>query len=99
MSEDNDLRIANLLTADAPLPQDPLFRVSVLERREHRRFQQRLFTMTGGALVIILISAFAIRIGTAALEPMGALAGGAALASAYLAFRRGLPQLLRRFTI
>jgi hypothetical protein len=98
MSEDTDLRIANLLNVDAPPPRDPVFRVSVLERREHRQFQRRLFTMLAGALVILLISTFAISIGAGALGPMGALAVAGAVATACLAFRRSLPQVLRRFT-
>jgi hypothetical protein len=99
MSEDKDVRIVDLLNADAPPRRDPLFRVSVLERREHRRFQRRLYTMLAGALLIILVSTFAIRIGAGGLGTMGALVVGAALASAYLAFRRSLPQILRRFSI
>jgi hypothetical protein len=99
MSEDRDDRIADLLREDAPPPRDPVFRLRVLERREQRRFQRRLFTMLAGVLMILLISTFALSIGPASLRTTGALVVGAALASAYLAFRGHLPRILRRFSI
>ena len=99
MSEDRDDRIVELLRADAPPARDPVFRVSVLERREQRRFQRRLYTMLAGALVILLVLTFAISMGAGTLGTMGALAVVAALGSAYLAFRSNLPQILRRFSI
>ncbi len=99
MREDKDDRIVELLRADAPPPRDPMFRVGVLERREHWQFQRRLCTMLAGALAIILVSVFAIGMGTGAMGSMGVLAVGAALASGYLAFRRSLPHILRRFGI
>lgn len=99
MREDTDDRIVELLRADAPPAHDPLFRLKVLERREQRQFQRRLYTMLAGALVIILMLAFARGIGTGAPGTMGALAVGAALASAYFAFRRSLLRILRRFSI
>jgi hypothetical protein len=98
MSEDRDDRLVEFLCAAAPPPRDPVFRLRVLERREHRQFRRRLFTMLAGVLVILLVSAFAIRMGGRALETMGALAVGAALASAYLAFRGRLLRILRRFS-
>jgi hypothetical protein len=60
---------------------------------------QRLFTMLAGVLAIILAAAFALRSGGGALVPTGAMAAGAALASAYLAFRGRLLEILRRFSI
>jgi hypothetical protein len=99
MSEDQDFRITGLLKADAPPPRDPVFRVSVLERREQKRFQRRLYTMLAGALVILLVATLAVNIRAGALGTMGVLAVGAALASAYVAFRGFLPQILRRFSI
>jgi hypothetical protein len=100
MSEDQDNRIVDLLREAAPPARDPMFRLKVLERREHRQFQRRSFTMLAGALVIILVSTFAINIGGRALETTGSLAVvGAALASGYLAFRGRLLGILRRFSI
>jgi len=99
MKKHQDLRIVDLFKAHAPPRRDAVFRISVLERREHRGFQQRIFAMFAGALAIMLVSAFAIRIGAAELGTMGTLVIGAALASSYFAFRRGLPQILRRYSI
>ena len=98
MSEDRDRRIGNLLRADAPPARDPVFRLRVLERREQRQFQRTLFTILAGALVIVLVSALGIGIGGGALEATGSLVVGAALASAWLAFRGRLLRVLRRFS-
>jgi hypothetical protein len=99
MSEDRDDRLVEFLRAAAPPARDPVFRLRVLERREHRQFQLRVFTMLAGVVVILLVSAFAMRIGGGALVPTSALAVGAALASAYLAFRGRFLRILRRFSI
>jgi hypothetical protein len=99
MSEDRDDRLVEFLCAGAPPPHDPVFRLRVLEQREHRQFRHRLYTILAGVLVILLVSAFAIRIGGGALEITGALVVGVAFASAYLAFRGRLLQILRRFSI
>ena len=99
MSEDRDDRIVQFLREAAPPARDPVFRLKVLERREQQQFQRRLFTMLGGALLIILASVFAIGIKGAALETAGVLITGAALASSYLAFRGRLLRILRRFSI
>jgi hypothetical protein len=55
--------------------------------------------MLAGVLVIILLSTFAICTGGGALGATGVLVAGAALASAYLAFRGRLLRILRRFSI
>jgi len=99
MSEDRDDRIVEYLRQAAPPARDPVFRLMVLERREQRQFQWRLFTMLAGVLVIILLSTFAISTGGGALGATGVLVAGAALASAYLAFRGRLLRILRRFSI
>ena len=99
MSEDRDGRIVEFLREQAPPARDSVFRVRVLERREHRQFQRRLFTMLAAALVIILVAAFGVSIGGAALETTGALVVGATLASAYVAFRGRLLWILRRFSL
>jgi hypothetical protein len=99
MSEDRDDRIVELLRAAAPPARDPVFRLKVLERREHRQFQRRLFTMLAGVLVILLGSTFAISIGGGALKTTGALVVATAIASGYLAFRGRLLRILMRFSI
>ncbi len=88
MSEDKDNRVADLLSQNAPPARDPMFRIKVLELREQRQFQRRSFIMLAGALVIVLVSILALSMGAAALKTTGILVVGAALATAYLAFRR-----------
>jgi hypothetical protein len=99
MSDDRDDRIAELLRASAPPARDPVFRLTVLERREQQQFQRRLFTMLGGLLVILLVATFAIGMRGGALKTTGALVVGTAFASTYLAFRGRFLRILRRFSI
>jgi hypothetical protein len=99
MSEDQDKRIADLLSQNAPPARDPMFRIKVLELREQRQFQRRSFIMLAGVLVIILASIFAVSIGTGALKMMGALVVGAALGTGYLAFRGRILHILRHFSL
>jgi hypothetical protein len=99
MSDDRNDRIGEFFRAQAPPVRDPAFRLRVLERREHRQFQRRLFSILAGALLIILISAFAVGFGQGSLATTGALSVGAAIASGYFAFRGRLLQILRRFSI
>lgn len=99
MSEELDRRIADLFHADAPPARDPVFRLKVLERRERRQFQRRVFTMLAGMVVILLVLTFAIGTGRGALPPTGVLVVGTAVATAYCAFRGRLRLILRRFSI
>lgn len=99
MSEDKDDRLAELLSAAAPPARDPVFRIKVLERREQRQFQRRSFTILAGALAILLLSMFSLDFEGGALTATGALVVVAALVSTYLAFRRHLPRILRRFSL
>jgi hypothetical protein len=99
MTEDKDQRIADLLRAVAPPARDPLFRIKVLERREHRQFQRRLFAMIVGVVVIILVATISISFGRGSMETAGVLAVGTALACSYLAFRGRVLRILRRFSL
>jgi hypothetical protein len=71
----------------------------VLERREQRQFQRRLYIMFAGVIAIVLVSTLAVTLGGAALETTGALVVGVAVASACLAFQHSLTQILRHFRI
>jgi hypothetical protein len=99
MSEDRDDRIAQFLRKQAPAARDPVFRLKVLERREQRQFQRRMFTMLAGLLVILLVSTFVIGMGSSALKTTTALVIGTTLGSAYFAFRGQFLRILRRFSI
>lgn len=99
MSEQKDNRVANFLNQNAPPARDPMFRIKVLELRERRQFQQRSFIMLAGALVIVLVSMFALSVGAGALKTTGVLLVGASLSTAWLAFRGRLISTLRRFSL
>ena len=99
MGEQQDDGIVSLLRQGAPAARDPVFRLQVLERREQRQFQRRLYIMLGGLIAIIIVSTLAITLGGGALEITGAPVAGVAVASACLAFRHGLTRILRHFRI
>jgi hypothetical protein len=99
MSEEQDRSIAELLSKAAPLARDPVFRLRVLELRERRQFQRRLYIMLAGSIAMISVSILAITLGGGALETTGAPVIGVAVASACLAFRHNLTRILRHFRI
>ncbi|HEY4365018.1 MAG TPA: hypothetical protein VGN17_28905 [Bryobacteraceae bacterium] len=99
MSDEKDLRIAGLLHQGAPPSRDPVFRVSVLERREQRRFQRRLYTMLAGVVLILLIAVAAQSLAGPKLERAGALLAAGAIGVACVAFRGSLGQVRKRFSL
>jgi len=99
MSEERDDRLHEFLNAAAPPPHDPLFRLRVLELREELMFRRRFFIMLAAALVIVLMCLLAFTIGGKALETIGALVVGTALAGGYLAFRGRALEILRRYSL
>lgn len=99
MSEKQDQRIVDLLRTATPPARDPIFRLRVLERREQRQFQRRLYIMLAGAILIILVSTMSIALGGGPLETKGAPVVGVAVASACLAFRQSLTRILKHFRI
>lgn len=67
MNHDSDEQLGRLLQgALAPAPQDPVFRIRVLERRERQQFRRRVALLVGGAVAASLIYA----IGSAAAGTM-----------------------------
>jgi hypothetical protein len=99
MSEQKDHRILELLQQAAPPPQDPVFRLRVLERREQRQFQRRLYIMLAGVIAIILVSTFVMILGGGILETTSAPLVGVTVVSTCLAFRQNLIRILRHFRI
>jgi hypothetical protein len=98
MSEQQDDRILELLRQSAPPARDPVFRLRVLERREQRQFQRRLYIMLAGVIAIILVSTFAMSLGGGFLKTSAPVIA-VALASTWLAFRQNLTRILRHFRI
>jgi|SRR5690348_2355418 hypothetical protein len=99
MSEQQDHRIPELLRLAAPPARDPVFRLRVLERREQRQFQHRLYIILAGVIAIISVSTWALTLGGGALKTTSASVVVVALACACLAFRHSLPRILRHFRI
>ena len=98
MSEQQGDRIVDLLQRAAPPARDPVFRLRVLERREQRQFQRRLYIMLAGVIAIILVSTFSMRLGGGFLETSAPVIC-VAVASTGLAFRQNLTRILRHFRI
>jgi len=98
MSEQQDDRIMELLQRAAPPARDPVFRLRVLERREQRQFQRRLYIMLAGVISIILVATFVMSLGGGALETSAPVVG-VAVATTCLAFRQSLMRILRHFRI
>jgi hypothetical protein len=99
MTQDQDARLANLLREDAPPAHDPLFRLSVLERREQKRFRNRSFLLLAAALAFAAISWIVINAGGQVFETAGVMLFGAILAVGHFLYAPALMQLLRRFRI
>ena len=98
MNEQHDDRIVELLQRAAPPARDAVFRLRVLERREQRQFQRRLYIMLAGVIAIILVSTFAMSLGGGFLETSAPVIC-VAVASTCLAFRQNLTRILRHFRI
>ncbi len=94
--ETDDDRIGELLRGDAPPAHDPMFRLSVMERRERNRFRSRSLQMLGVGLAVILVSLIGIAVGAKVFDVAG-LVVIASLAAGYLLYSPQLEQILRRF--
>ena len=93
----DDDRIGELLRADAPPARDPMFRLSVLERREREWFRQRSLVLLCGALALAVIAAIGISAGGDAAMTTVVLVVLAALAVGYVLYRPAVTRLLQRF--
>src|SRR6185295_15934048 len=56
MTHDLDDKIGRLLREDAPPERDPLFRISVLERRERASYRRKNQILLAGAVLIVLLA-------------------------------------------
>jgi len=95
--EMDDDRIGELLRADAPAAHDPLFRISVLERRERNRFRQHALMLGGIALALSVIAAIGIGAGGDTAVTAVVLVIAVILAAAYTLYRPAVTRLLQRF--
>jgi hypothetical protein len=97
MNDQQDERLGQLLRADAPPPRDPMFRLSVLERREEKRFRNRSLMLVGLAMAAALASWFAVSIGGWTFETVSVLIALAIAAIGWWTYAPALRALLRRF--
>jgi hypothetical protein len=56
MTHDLDDKIGQLLREDAPPERDPLFRISVRERRERVSYRRKNRILLAGAVLIVLLA-------------------------------------------
>jgi hypothetical protein len=97
MTEDANERIGELLHSDAPAAHDPMFRLSVMERRERKRFRNRSLMVLAGGVVVAVVVVAAMAIGGQALDAAGFLALTGLAAVVYFRRPPQIEQILRRF--
>ena len=97
MSEHLDERIGELLRQDAPPARDPAFRISVLERRERKRFLRQSAMLGALCLVLAVVALAGIAIGGDTAVAAIALAIVAALAVAYMRYEPIVTRVIERF--
>lgn len=94
MKQDVDERLCRLLLTDAPPERDPLFRLRVIERLEHRRYRHRSLLLLAGAVLTALLGAASFAAVEAPLAAgVIALLGMAVVTAAALSIR-GVLQVL-----
>jgi hypothetical protein len=94
MTQDIDERLGRLLREDAPPERDALFRIRLLERREHQRFRHRSLVLLAGAVVLAVIPAIAFTVANPLVAGLIAVFS-AALIAAGLFSVRGVLQAVR----
>jgi hypothetical protein len=97
MAQDMDERLAKLLLLDAPPARDPLFRLSVLQRRERQRFRQRSVARFMAALACVVTPWAVTMTHAGPLETAAALVFGAVLIASYFLYAPALTQILHSF--
>lgn len=98
MTSAEDAKLMALMREDAPPAHDPMFRLSVLERRERRQFRRRvalLFAMVSIVVLTVLIAARAV--GTPVLESAGISLFGVVLVTLGVAPWRWIGRIIQRF--
>ena len=96
MTQDQEERLGRLLREDAPPKRDPLFRLGVLERREHQRFQRRSLALLAAAASLALIFWIGFNAGAGLLATLVVALFCAAVAVSYFLSMRGVTELWRR---
>jgi hypothetical protein len=100
MTDDSDTKLDELLREDAPQARDPLFRLSVLERRERMRFRRRmalLFAVVVTVTIAVLVGFDTV--GDRIVAPIAILLFGVVLSMAVVLRAWTLIRVVRRFWI
>ena len=97
MSKHLDERIGDLLRQNAPAAHDPAFRISVLERRERKRFLRQFAMLGAFGLVLAVIGFSGIWIGGEAAVRAVVLVIVIALAAAYVHYEPIVTRVIERF--
>jgi hypothetical protein len=86
MTTDSDEQLSQLLRTLAPAERDALFRIKVLERREHRQFIRRVVLLLGAGVVAVVAYAIAATAGGTheVARGLGFAVAGVAAAAMYL---------------
>jgi hypothetical protein len=96
---DIDARITAALQHDAPSPRDPLFRVSVLERRERQRFRRRTRQAIAGGATLTMVSALTMGTGGDAYTAGSVLVFALAFVTGVVLYLPQFGRLIRRLSI
>jgi len=97
MSEHLDERIGDLLREDAPPARDPAFRISVLERRERKRFLRQSAILGLIALALAVVALVGIAVGGDTAITAIVLMIAVVLAAAYAFYAPLVNRVLQRF--
>jgi hypothetical protein len=96
MSEGPDRRIGDLLRQDAPPARDPAFRVSVLERREQKRFLRQTAILGLIALALAVIALVGIAVGGDTAVTAIVLMLAVVLVAAYTFYAPAVNRIMQR---
>ena len=94
-----DERITAALQHDAPPPRDPVFRIRLLERREHERFRRRVQQALAAGAAVVAISALTLRAGSEAYTAGGVLLFALVLVTGAVVYVPEFGRLIRRLSM
>jgi hypothetical protein len=97
MTDGADEKIAELLRSDAPAERDAVFRLSVMERREQKRFRNWSLLVLAVGLALGVVSLIGVSVGGQALDAAGVIVVVGLAAAGYFFYAPHVLHILRRF--
>ena len=91
-----DEQFAELVHRAAPAARDPMFRLKVLERREHERFRRQSLLLVTLALAVAGVAAAGLSLGPATFDALGVVLFGIVVSAVGFVYA---PLLLRRLRL